>query len=256
MQPKPNFEMKKTLLASALIAGLGNAFMASADTFNMAASAVSDVDITQHPTLGGAAISFGDKIKLNPNNLDTCILVAATNAFEDEIGVNVDGNDTLNSADEVVPAATILNDADGDPHPIGQIANDSTGCLGDADITDTASGTYMVLEVDGVAGTTVSVDIPDVVGTGWTYKAGNQTCVVDFDGTNGAGLDSCRDFNNVTSLSGIGLSIGAGDIESGNDIETNTGQTHILLGGILEFDGTTIAAGSVSDSIVVTVTYE
>ncbi|MBU2917122.1 hypothetical protein KO505_03980 [Psychrosphaera sp. F3M07] len=256
MQPK--FKMKKTLVASALILGLGNAFVASADTFTMTAGAVSDVTITQHATLGDASISFGDKIKLNPGNGDECILVGATNAFESELGINVDGDATnTNNAATVITATGVINDTAGTPvaHRPGDIASTSTGCLGDDDSAD-SSGSYMVLEVDGVAGSTVSVDIPDVVGTGWTYKAGDQTCVVDFDGTATASADSCKDFDGVTSVTGVGLSIGTGDNENGADAEDNTGQTHILLAGILEFDGTAIPAGAVSDSIVVTVTYE
>ncbi|MDU0112956.1 hypothetical protein RT723_08095 [Psychrosphaera aquimarina] len=250
MQPK--FKMKKTLVASALILGLGNAFVASADTYTITAQAVSDVTITQHASLGDSSLSFGDKIKLNPNNNDTCILVAATNAFETDLLVNIDGNDTSDAADLVIPAGTPLTDGAAAAHVPGEIADDSTGCLGDA-ATGTTVGSHMVLEVDGVAGATVSVDIPDVVGTGWTYTAGDQTCVVDFDGT--AAVDVCRDFDGVTSITGVGLSVGAGDT-GGSVLEDNTGQTHILLGGVLVFDGTPITAGAVSDSVVVTVTYE
>lgn len=254
MQPKQT--MKKTLLASALILGLGNAFHASSEVFPVTAGAVSDVDITQHGTLGDNEISFGNRIKLNPAANSTCTLVAVSNAFEDDILVNVDGDDTDNTADALTGTA-VLNDTAGPAaHALGDIASGSTGCIGDT-TTGGSSGSYMVLEVTGTAGTTVSVDIPNVTtGAGWTYSAGDQSCVVDFDGTAGAGLDSCRDFDGVQSLAGVGLSIGAADIQSGNDLENNLGQTHIMLGGILTFDGSPITPGAVSETIVVTVSYE
>lgn len=254
MQPKQT--MKKTLLASALILGLGNAFHASSDVFPVSAGAVSDVDITQHPSLGDAEISFGDRIKLNPTANSKCILVGATNAFEDEINVNLDvSTDDADEADKVT-SATSLTDGSSAVHAPGDIADDSTGCLGDA-TTGGSSGAYMVLEVTGTPGTTVSVSIPNVdTGDGWEYVAGNQTCVVDYDGTVGA--DTCVPFTGITSVAGVGLSKASASetVASADFTENNEGQTHILLAGELIFDGTALTAGAVSETITVTVTYE
>ncbi len=254
MQPKQT--MKKTLLASALILGLGNAFHASSDVFPVSAGAVSDVDITQHPSLGDAEISFGNRIKLNPTANSKCILVGATNAFETDINVNLDVSSDNNDEADKITAASALDDTAGPAaHVPGDIASGSAGCLGDATTGD-SSGSYMVLEVTGTPGTTVSVDIPNVTDTGWTYSASNQTCVVDYDGT--AGADTCRSFAGVTSITGVGLSeASASETVATTDFtENNEGQTHILLAGELTFDGTALTAGAVSETITVTVTYE
>jgi len=253
MQPK--YKMKKTLLASALILGLGNAFHASSDILPVSADAVSDVTIGQHATLGGSSVSFGTEIKLNPNAGDVCTLIGASNAHEAELGINVDGDNGTNDATAKITATADISDG-ANPYAPGDIDENSTGCLGD-DLTGGASGSVMVLEVTGVAGSTVSVDIPHVDGTGWQYRAGVQSCVVDFNGDNTASADVCRDFDGVTSRTGVGLANAvATEFENATDIEVNTGQTHILLAGQLVFDGAAITAGAVSETITVTVTYE
>ncbi len=253
MQPKNR--TNKTLLASALVIGLGNAFHASGDILPVSADAVSDVTIAQHGSLGGSSVSFGNQIKLNPAAGDVCTLIGASNAHEAELGVNVDGDDGTNDATSKITATADISDG-ANPYAPGDIDENSTGCLGD-DLTGGASGSVMVLEVTGVAGTTVSVDIPNISGTGWEYRAGVQSCVVDFNGDATASADVCRDFDGITSRTGVGLANAvATEFENGADIEDNTGQTHILLAGQLVFDGTALTAGAVAENITVTITYE
>ena len=233
MQPKLN--MKKTLLASTLIIGLGNAFTASSDTFKAKASAISDVTVA--PVSGFTSLSFGEGIKGEKIG-QTCTLAAATVVQDSQLLVdrNQDGND------------------------------DGTGTWavsgGACDASTTNVSAYM-LEIDGADTATVSVTIQDVIKTGYTWSPGAETCVVKFTGT--TANDSCDTFASSNTVTGVRMSLAhTGDAEYNNTANTSAdeyplivGKTRMVIGGEIEITGSGITNGTdVTADVVVQVTYE
>jgi hypothetical protein len=246
MQPK--LKMKKTLLASALIAGLGNAFYASSDTFTVTASAIPDVSATTRTDLvGGTEVSFGTAINTNPGNGDTCTVVGASNAFEADIAVNLDQNASNNATAEINTNTPITDGTN--PYLPGDITGD--GCV--ADTAGDGNGSVMVFEFDGSATAAVTVSIPDVSGTGWTWSPGTETCVTDYD--NATTTDTCTDFDGINSVSTNLADAATTELDANADIENNEGKIKVLLGGTLTFDGTPLS-GTISDTITISVTYD
>lgn len=240
MQPK--FKMKKTLVASALILGLGNAFVTSADTYTVTASTVADVDVQAATTgtITGTELAFGDQIKVTPAANATCSLIGASEATEADVGATIDGNATETA---IVSGAVTAGAG------IGDLVGD--GCIADA----TSDGSsIMLFEIDAADSSTVSVEIPDVVGTGWTYKAGAESCVMKYNG--GTAADFCDTFNNKTLITGVrmqGAQINEfGAAAAATDI---AGKSRLLLAGTLEFDGTPVSAPA-GEQVTITITYE
>jgi hypothetical protein len=233
--------MKKSLLASALLVGLGNAFVANSDTFTVTAGAIPDVAVGAHPTLGGTSNAFGAKIKLTPAALSTCEVIGATNAFETDIAVNLDDDVTDNTADAIgTPEAG---------YSLGDVFG--TGCVGGG--VGNGAGDYMLLVINGGIGNSVTIDIPDVVGTGFTWSPGRGTCVTTYGGT--AAADTCANFAGTNQKTGVKMAELVGTELSTADIEDNSGTAKILLAGTLTFTGDPIT-GPVNETITVTVTYE
>lgn len=232
---QPNVKTKKTLLASALILGLGNAFSASGDVFTVSAGAVPDV--TAAPVTGYTELSFGQGIIGNKVG-DTCQMNGITGIADSELLFDADGDGASTAA---------VN--------FGQLSGDA--CVA-------GSGTPMVIEIDGSDTATVSVTVADVVGTGWTYTPTAESCVVKFDGTNGAGLDSCASLatNTVTGVKMSatqtdGVAAGQAEIENGDlAFAAMSGKTRMVLAGSITINSEIAAGTVVSDNIIVQVTYE
>jgi hypothetical protein len=241
---QPNMRTNKTLLASALILGLGNAFHASSESFDVTAGAIPDVTLTANSTLTIAAteLSFGTSVKLTPTAGSTCTITGAGEATEADVDYSIDG-DATNT--DIVSGATTGGLSIGDIQ--------GSGCI--ADTAGAQSGSVMVIDIDGADTSTVSVSIPDVVGTGWTYSPGAETCLSDFD--RAATADTCTTFSGINTLTGIQMSAGE-NTETGavlstlGDIE---GQARLLLAGTLTFDGTAVTAPA-GEVVTVTITYE
>lgn len=239
MQPK--YKLKKTLLASALLAGLSNAYIASADTFTVSAGTIADVSVTPSTATGtgiGTELSFGSGVKIQPAAGDTCSISAALTADDEAIGIETDGT---------TAAVAILAGNSGAGITAGQ--SYGQGCL-------TTQGSFMLFDIDGVDSSTVQVSIPDVVGTGWTYSAGSETCVMDYNG--GTTADSCSQFTGTSLVTGVNMA----DATDSNELPATTdtvgytpGATTLILGGTLTFDGTALTAPA-GDVVTVTVTYE
>jgi hypothetical protein len=243
MQPK--FKFKKTLLASALLLGLGNAFHASSDTYTVSAETVADVTVTTNTTLGATQLSFGTQVKVNPAANSTCIIKGASVILESELDVardaDADGTDVIVS-DGAAATAEVPGDIGG-----------TGGCIADAD--GDASGSFMVFDIDAANSSTVSVSIPDVVGTGWTYSAGAESCVMKYNG--GTAADFCDDFGGITQITGVRMQAAdtaefGGAVAGTDDLE---GTTRLLLAGTLTFDGTAVTAPA-GEQVTVTIVYE
>jgi hypothetical protein len=246
MQPK--MKMKKSLLASALIIGLGNAFTASGETFTVTAGAIPDVAVTPNSTLAiaGTELSFGTSVKLQPSSGTTCYIVAATNLIESEIDINLDGAAT----DAEINTATPIDDAAATEYEPGDIGG--SGCIADS-ATD-GSGSLMVFDIDGADTSTVSVSIPNVSGTGWTYSPGAQTCVTKF--TRDTNADTCESFTGKNVVTAIKMAAADATEEGTPDALGGVeGQARLILAGTLTFDGTPVTAPA-GEVVTVTVTYE
>lgn len=236
--------MKKTLLASALILGLGNAFHASSETFNITASAIPDVSLTANSALAIAdtELSFGTSVKLSPAAGSTCTITGAGEATEADLDYSTDG-DATNT--DIPSGATTGGLSVGDVQ--------GTGCI--ADTAGDQSGSVMVIDIDGADTSTVSISIPDVVGTGWTYSPGAETCVSNFD--RAATADDCATFTGTNLLTGIQMAADE-NTETGANLSTLggiDGTARLLLAGTLTFDGTAVSAPA-GEQVTVTVTYE
>lgn len=248
MQPK--FKMKKTLLASALILGLGNAFTASSETFTVSAGAVPDVDVQFVGSFN--SLSFGSGIIGNKGG-ESCAMKGVSGIADNVLLLDngEDGADT--------PAITA-----------GGFAANAFGSVGgNACINDTGagSGTPVVIEIDGTDASTVSVTVNDVTGTGYTWTPGTESCVVDFGNEIASADDDCISLagNTVTN---VGMSAaqpdgvnGAGtndEIEDGDfGYAAAVGKTRMVLAGTITLAAGGIAAGTtVNESLTVTVVYE
>jgi hypothetical protein len=241
MQPK--FKTNKTLLASALILGLGNAFNASSDTFTVTASTVADVDAqtTTTTTITATELSFGAQIKPNPTAGDTCYIVGASEATEADVGATIDGNNT---------ETAIVSGATTGGYSIGDIRG--TGCI--EDTAGDQSGSVMLVSINAADSSTVSVSIPDVVGTGWTYSAGAESCVMKYNG--GTAADTCETFDSTTSITGVRMQKAMTSEFPANAAATDiAGETRVLVAGTLTFDGTAVSAPA-GEQVTITVTYE
>ncbi len=231
MQPTQRF--KKTLLAGALLFGACNAFNASAENFIISATGIPDV--VAAPVANFTTLGFGANIKGNKIT-DTCTIVGKSDIPEADLRVDLAPTGTDN-------AGTTFGDISGN------------ACL-----TSSTDGAAMIIEIDGVAGSTVSVEVQDVTGAGYTYTPGAESCVVDFDQATTA--DLCKDFGSSSIVNGIGMSL----VQTANvsEIPTGatayalaTGKTRMILAGTITIDAPGIAQGvSVSDPILVTITYE
>jgi hypothetical protein len=220
---QPTFKFKKTLLASALMLGLGNAFMANSETFTITASAIADVGVT--PVSGYTSLSFGEGIKGEKVG-EVCTLAAAS----------------------VVQDSLIRADLDNDGN------DDGTNTWAVSGNACTAGGTLspVVLEIDGADTATVSVSIPDVVETGYTWIPGAESCVMKF--TNNTSNDTCETFSGKNQVTGVTM---ANNDEVAAGTEYDTGTARMIIGGTISITGTGIANGSdVSTNILVQVTYE
>jgi len=234
---QPNLKMKKTLLASALMIGLGNAFTASGDVFTVSAGAVPDV--TAAPVTGYTELSFGQGIIGNKVG-ESCSMNGVTGMAESVLlyDINEDGN--LNTA-----------------NLFGLLS-------GNACVTgNNEVGTPMVIEIDGSDSATVSITVADVTGTGWTYTPTAESCVVDFTGDATNAGDAC------TSLAGntvTGIAMSATQVDgTGGSTEVNaaqygfaamTGKTRMVLAGSVTIDSEIAAGTVVNENIIVQVTYE
>jgi hypothetical protein len=247
MQPK--FKMKKTLLASALIMGLGNAFHASSETFTVSAGAIPDVSVVQNSTLGtlaGTELSFGTSVKLTPTAGSTCTVLGASRTIESDLDVNLDGDDGTNDFAITTQLALAAS-----TDVFGQVTGN--GCI--ADVSGTPTGSTMVFDIDGADTSSVTVSIPDVVGTGWTYSPGAESCVTKFD--RGAGVDTCETFSGKNTVTGVLMAEAEGTEEAtgGSGLGGVEGRARLLLAGTLTFDGTDVSAPA-GEVVTVTVTYE
>jgi len=233
MQPKQI--MKKTLLASALILGLGNAFTASADLFPVTAGAIPDV--TAGMVDGYTELSFGTGIIGNKVGQE-CIMQ----------GINGIGDDAM-LWDIGATNAVVA--------PVNPGALSGTACL------TTDPGVPMIIEINAADTSEVTVTVADVVGAGYTYTPTAQSCVIDYDRTNADASDSCVSLAGNT-VANVGMSLDQTD-GAGNSTETTTasfgylatsGKTRMVLAGKITIDSEITAGTVIADSIIVQVTYE
>ena len=235
MQPMQKF--KKSLLASALVLGIGNSFTASADLFTVTAGAVPDVAVSFVGT--NNQVSFGSSVIGNKVG-ESCIMAGKTGMADSLLMWDADGG---NDQDAAASFGYLTGNA----------------CINSTDAA--SAGKPAVIEIDAADASTVSVTVADVTGAGYTYTPTAESCVVDFDRTTAA--DSCVSLAGNT-VTGIGMSLTQTDGAAGAALETAStwgyaaisGKTRMVLAGSITLSSE-IAAGSViADSIVVQVTYE
>ena len=251
MQPK--FKMKKTLLASALILGLGNAFTASSETFNITAGAVPDVDVQFVGS--NNSLSFGAGIIGNKGG-ESCSMIGYSGIA-----------DALLLLDEAARGSLGVDDA---ADVAGGYAGDEYGALGGgnaciADADGEASGTPVVIEIDGTDSSTVSVTVNDVTGAGYVWTPSAESCVVDFDRATTNVQDTCVSLAGNT-VTGVGMSLTQVDGVNAANTELPataighaaiSGKTRMVLAGTITLDAGGIAAGTtINESLTVTVVYE
>jgi len=236
MQPKPRFN--KTLLAGVFILSAGNTFTASADLFTVSAEAVPDVAVA--PVVG-TQISFGTGVIGNKVG-QSCALAGIAWVDEDDLlfdKLPIGANATTGN---LVTAATIT---------------------GNACVTG-STGEIIVIEIDGADASTVTVSVPDVTGTGWTYTPTAESCVVDFDRGNDV-QDVCQPLTTNT-VTGVGMSLtqvngaAAATVDELPDTAIGyaamSGLTRMVLAGQITLSSDLGQGTIVSDNILVQVTYE
>lgn len=237
MQPTQRF--KKTLLASTVMFGTGITFTASADLFTVSAEAVPDVSVV--PVVG-TQVSFGTSVIGNKSG-QSCALAGLSYVSEADLLLDVGADNTNANSANLVTAATISG----------------TACV------PGSTGEIIILEIDGADSSTVTVSVPDVLGTGWNYTPTAQSCVVDFDGGNDV-LDVCQPLTTNT-VTGVGMSgtqtngINTGIIndeipETANGYLDIVGKTRMVLAGEITLSADLGQNTVVSDNILVQVTYE
>jgi hypothetical protein len=236
MQPTQRF--KKTLLAGAVILGTGITFSASAANFPVTAGAVPDVAVTLVP--GYTTLSFGSGIAGSVSKVGTTCTMQGKTGIADAVLLFDQNGDETNDA--VNPAAFGL---------LG-----GTGlCIVSTD------GTPVVLEIDAADASTVTVSVPDVVGTGFTYTPTAESCVVDYDRSTIA--DTCVSLLNNT-VTGVGMSLtkasdgvaGIEDVATIYEFAAASGKTRMVLAGAITLDSAIAAGTPVTQNIIVQVTYE
>ena len=236
MQPK--HRMKKTLLASALILGLGNAFNASSDTMNVRVGTISDVS-SSTPVTTNTEVSFGTELKANAAVGTKCTMAGITGLAESKIqhDQDGDGNDTAASNEGVLSG---------------------TACL----IGGGKSGTPMIIEISGAAGALVSVSVPNVDDGVVRYTPTNESCIVDYSGDNPVGSkpDDCKPLGSGI-LTGVGLWAGSSDLDTDTTADFNytakqDGTTRMVLAGELEVLAALTAGNATTLNLDVVVTYE
>jgi hypothetical protein len=239
MQPTRRF--KKTLLASAVLFGTGITLNASAEEFTITASGIPDV--VADVVAGFATVDFGATLKGGQIG-GTCKIVGAT-AFSDSDmlhDLNQDGIDTTLASGGIFGSV---------------VSGTPSACY--TDILGTKSGAAAIIEIDGIAGQTVSISIPDVVGTGYTYRPSDESCYVAYNNNNA--VDPC------TSLEtgGATVVLMASTYVAENDataIATNygvaiEGKLRMILAGEITIDAPGMSQGTpVTDNVVVTIVYE
>jgi len=235
MQPKHSF--KKTLLAGGLILGLGNAFTASAEEFTIKASAIPDVAAA--PVATFTTLSFGQRIKGQQIN-ETCTIRGKSEALDLHLNTDSDQSGT---------------DVDASGEEFGSVHGNA--CIDDT--TGTATGSAMIIEIDGSASNTVSISVPTIVGTGYTYRASAETCVVTYLGT--AADDLCVSLDSDGNATGIQMAAAFGtEKTSGPATATDyneEGTTRLILAGELTIDAPGIAQGTpTTQAVAVIITYD
>jgi hypothetical protein len=243
MQPTQRF--KKTLLAGAVIFGTGITLNASAETFTITASGIPDV--VAAPIAGFTTVAFGATIK--GSQVGGSCKISGASTFSDANmanDLNQDGN-----VDDLDPGAGEV---------FGSVYPGTTGAC-NKDTAGEASGAAAIIEIDGVPSSTVSISIPDVVGTGWTYRPSDESCYVNYGGTDAA--DTCTSLvsgsanavamsGNYSTESDLGAAGTATDYSA-----VIEGKVRMILAGELTIDAPGIAQGTpIADNIVVTVIYE
>lgn len=234
---QPNKRLRKTVLAGAFVLSAGNAFNASADLFPVTAGAIPDV--TAGLVAGYTELSFGEGI-IGSKVGETCTLSGFASVPEDDLQFDIGANGTDN--------------ADG-------TYGDLTG---EACVDSTGEGSLVLIEIEGAAGSTVAVSVPDVTGTGYTYSATANSCVIDFDGGTTDTLDSCQTFSSETVIN-VGVSGTQSDGVNTNADElpnaakgyaAMVGKTRMVLAGAITVDSEIAAGTTINDNIIVQVTYE
>lgn len=239
MQPSQKF--KKTLLAGAVTIGTGITFSASAVLLTVDAEAVPDVAVS---IAVGTQVSFGTGVIGNKNG-ESCALAGISFVDEDDLMLDPAGDLGNNANDgNLVTAATLSGNA----------------CVSGS------TGEIVVLEIDGADASTVSVSVPDVTGTGWTYTPTAESCVVDFDRATDRTQDVCQPLTTNT-VNNVGMSNTQTDGANGggtNDelVDTAigysaiTGKTRMVLAGEITLTADLGQGTVVGDNILVQVTYE
>lgn len=241
MQPKIRFN--KTLLAGAFILSAGNTLTAGAETFTITASGIPDV--VAAPVAGFTTVGFGATIKGSQIN-GTCKIYGASTFSDVDMAHDLDQDDS-----------TTLVQNPGAGEIFGSVNPGATSAC-NKDTAGQASGAAAIIEIDGVPNSTVSISIPDVVGTGWTYRPSDESCYVNYGGTTAA--DPCT---SLASGSATGVAMAAA-FATENVAATSTdydttilGKVRMILAGELTIDAPGIAQGTpIADNIVVTVVYE
>jgi hypothetical protein len=234
MQPTHRFT--KTLLAGALLLGTGNTFYASAQEFTITASGIPDVIAA--PVDGFTTLGFGSTIK--GGVIGGKCKIRGLSAIKDsyvEYDLNGDASDTDAGATDFFGSVT------------------GTACNDDA--SGTASGSAMIIEIDGVANATVAINIDNVVGAGFTYRPSAESCIMTYEG--GDAADTCAA---LTTGSATGIKMAAAHatevVAAGSPTDYGAeGTTRMILAGEITIDAPGIGQGvPVSESVVVTITYE
>ncbi|MDU0354654.1 hypothetical protein RS130_12655 [Paraglaciecola aquimarina] len=240
MQPTQRF--KKTLLASTLIIGAGITSTASAETFTITASGIPDV--VAAPVTGFETVEFGATIKGSQIG-GSCKIYGATTFSDSDMAHDLDQDGADDTLD---PGAGEI---------FGSVYPGTTGAC-NKDTAGQASGAAAIIEIDGVPNSTVSISIPTVSGTGWTYSPSDESCYVNYGGD--SSVDPCTSLASG-SATGVAMAAAYGtetDGTNADDYDTIIeGKVRMILAGELTIEAPGIAQGTpVADNIVVTVVYE
>jgi hypothetical protein len=237
MQPRHKFP--KTLLASGLLLGLSNAFTASAETFTITAEGIPDVQAA--PVTGFTTLGFGSTIKGSKVG-DSCTIQGAASFSDANMAHDLNGDGTA----DTLGGTTLFGSVSGD------------ACVNDA--TGVASGNAMIIEIDGVTSSTVSVTVNDVTGpnANFTYTPSSESCVVLYDtGTTATG-DICSPLTSG-SVTGVGMSEGKtaeGDAGSTDYDSEILGKVRMILAGTITITQAIAQGVAETVPVVVTVVYE
>jgi hypothetical protein len=238
MQPTQRF--KKTLLASAVLFGTGITLNASAEEFTITASGIPDVvaDVVS----GFGTVGFGATLKGGQIG-GSCKIVGATAFKDSDMLHDLDQNGT----DDTLSGGGIFGSV---------VSGTPSACY--TDLTATKSGAAAIIEIDGIAGQTVSISIPDVVGTGYTYRPSDESCYVKYDGS--TAIDPCT---SLVSGGATGVLMAADwgtETDAANAIDYGVaieGKLRMILAGEITIDSPGMAQGTpVTENVLVTIVYE